>query len=284
MAKTREGICAICGKYKKLSREHFPPEGAFNEGEFKIKSINQYETRGSLVWHEKWRSGGNARYVTCEKCNNDTGGWYARAYNDFAHACQPYARPKNAGFIGYIDTIPFYPLRVVKQAICSILASSDPDETRELSAVCSPARSHLGPPPAYLKDTSAVYKVLPALRGFVLDREAKGLPEGVRLYLYIVAGLAGRSTGFTVMANESEGEYAVFAELAWPPLGWVLLFDGEVAEPIREVTRWAECNYAEQWPLKEISVSCQWAEGDPLDFRSPDAIAKTRERNQGLHA
>lgn len=289
MSKPTFGLCRICGKYGKLSREHLPPKGAFNKGEFKIKSINEYRTarnrvrnaRG-LVWNEKWRGGGNAKYVTCVKCNNTTGAWYAQDYIDFATACEPFARPRFAGIIGHIPTIPFYPLRVVKQAICSILAASQTEHDGERTdIVAAPSRALLGHrPPDYLKDLSPAFRVLPQLRQFVLDRDAKGLPEGVRLYLYLVASLHGRSSGFGSIAREDTGTYAVFSELAWFPLGWVLLCEGTVEEPIRDVTWWTQYDYDQQWTIDELSVSCQWAVGGPLEFRSPQEIEETAAENQ----
>ena len=274
------GVCRICGQYRKLSREHFPPKGAYNQGEFKLKRINEYKTTQSLIWHEKWRSGGNAKYRTCVKCNNDTGVWYARYYIDFARACEPYARPRFAGAIGHIPMTPFYPLRVVKQAVCSILVSSQLEtELGKLSTVCAPSRALLGPPPNALIDLSAVSPVLPALRDFVLDPHARGLPQGVKLYLYLVASLVGRSSGFGVIGREDTGTFAVFSELAWFPLGWVLLVDGIVDEPIRDVTWWAQYDFDYQSTLHELAISCQWAVGSPLEFRSPDEIEETRIKN-----
>lgn len=282
MGRKIEGICRICGKHKKLSREHFPPRSAFNNGEFKTTSVNQYKTRKAIVWQEKWYSGGNAKYRTCEECNKKAGSWYGKAYKDFAEACEPFARPRNAGVIGHIDTIPFYPLRVMKQAICSILASSQSEhDFGNLSTATSPQRAHLGPPPSsILTDLSAVARILPALREFVLNKEATGLPDGVSLYLYLVAGLKGRSSGFNVMVNERENTFAVTSEFAWFPLGWVLLCDGVLNEPLREVTSWARYDYNQQWAIHELSVSCQWTEGSPLDFSSPERLENLRLQNE----
>ncbi len=278
MSINTTGICRLCGETKKLTREHFPPKGAFNNSQFKSTSVNQYKTKKGIVWHDKWYYGGNAKYRTCIDCNNNTGSWYAKDYIDFAQACEPFARPRNAGVIGYIDTIPFYPLRVVKQAICSILAASQTEhDFGNLSTATSPRRAYMGPPPDWiLTDLSAAARVLPSLRKFVLNKEATGLPDGVRLYLYLVAGLKGRSSGFNVMANEREKTFAVNSELAWFPLGWVLLCDGVLNEPIRDVTKWARFDYNFQWKLPELAVSCQWTEGGIIDFRSPEEIEKGR--------
>ena len=189
MGKKIVGICVICGKEGKLSREHFPPKGAFNYDSFKVQSINEHKTKGQAVWKEKWKHGGNARYATCEQCNNNTGAWYAESYNDFVRKIEPYGRPRNVG-IGELDIVDFYPLRVVKQVLCSFLAAANPDEDRELTPMCAPSIRDIAPPAELFMDTSAAHKMLPEIRRLILDREATGLPEGFRLYMYLVANLA----------------------------------------------------------------------------------------------
>ena len=276
------GYCRICGNHTKLTREHFPPKAAFNGKQFITTSVNLYKTKQGIMWQKKLRDGGNAKYRTCADCNIKTGSWYGTAYKEFAEACEPFARPRFARQIGHIDTIPFYPLRVVKQAICSILASAQTEhDFGKLSTVASSQRAILGPPPTkILTDLSAATRVLPALREFVSNKHATGLPKGVKLFLYLVAGLKGKSSGCGVMEDERDSTFAVTAEFAWFPLGWILLCDGVLNEPIREVTEWAKYDYNRQWPLNELSISCQWGEAGMLDFRSPQEIEEGRIKNE----
>ena len=149
MGKLIQGHCVICGRFGKLSREHCAPKGAFNSGQFKSISINRHKTRGRIVTAEKWRDGGNTRFTTCQKCNNTTGGWYAKDYIDFAQACASPSISEPAGKICRIPTIPFYPLRVVKQVVCSLLALAHaPEDTdpTDLTPVCAPRRKRIGGP------------------------------------------------------------------------------------------------------------------------------------------
>src|ERR1044072_8831981 len=98
MGKRKEGICVICQNYGKLSREHFPPKKAFNNESYKVQGVNLHKlNKGTVSWYEKWKHGGNARFVTCEKCNNLAGAWYAPSYIDFVTKIEPYSRPRNAG-------------------------------------------------------------------------------------------------------------------------------------------------------------------------------------------
>jgi hypothetical protein len=273
MGKKVVGSCAICGELKTLSNEHFPPKGAFNRDSVKVQSINEYKTKVEVVWTEKWKHGGNAKYRTCVDCNTKTGDWYARGYIDFVTKIEPYARPKNMG-IGELDLVDIYPMRVVKQVLCSILASSNLDESIKPKSYCAPSAKDEMPPPAFLMDTRRAYEVLPDLRRLILDKNATGLPQGVRLYLYLVANRAGRTSGIGVTASKSKGKAALFAELAWWPVGWALFFDGDLWKPLLDVTEWMNVGYDFKVPSMTLGLPCYWIEGKfPLDFRTPEEVA-----------
>lgn len=285
MGKKVEGVCRICGTYGKLTREHFPPKGAFNRDSFKVQGINEHKrVDDTLVWYETVKHGGNARYATCEQCNNVTGDWYARDYIKFVNKIQPYARPKNVGY-GEIDVERLYALRVVKQVVCSFLALIDPDENAELHAACAPSAKEDGDllPPELFMDVSQAYKALPELRKLVLDREATGFPEGVRLYMYLVAQPAGRSSSIGVMGSRSTSKVAILSELAWWPVGWVLVFDGELPdEPLLDVTEWANFGYNQE-VCATLRLPCHWIQGRfPLDFRDPETVERDTARQQAI--
>lgn len=285
MGKKVEGGCKICGTYGKLTREHFPPKGAFNRDSFKVQGINEHKrVDDTLVWYETLRHGGNARYATCERCNNLTGDWYARDYIRFVNKIQPYARPKNVGY-GEIDVEDFYPLRVVKQVLCSFLALINPDENAELHTACAPSAKRDGdlPPRGLFANVSVAYKVLPELRTFVLDRNATGFPGGVRLYMYLVAQPAGRSSSIGVMGSNSTGKVAILSELAWWPVGWVLSFSGEPPDhPLLDITEWANLGY-DTIVSATLRLSCHWIQGKfPLDFRDPETVERDVARQQAI--
>lgn len=284
MGKTTEGACRICGRCGKLTREHVPPKGAFNKDTFKIQGINEHKRVDDvLVWYEKVKHGGNARYVTCQQCNNLTGDWYARDYNNFVAKIQPYARPRNVG-IGELDVADFYPLRVVKQALCSFLALIDPNENAELDPACAPSAKKDGdlPPFELFKDVSVAYKSLPAIRKFVLDREARSLPDAMGLYMYLIAQPAGRTSSIGVIASRTTGRVAIVSEFAWWPVGWVLFFEGEPWEPLLSVTDWAKFEYQSSVSAT-LRLPCYWIEGKfPLDFRDPKKHEQDVARQQAV--
>lgn len=74
-----KGICAVCGKGRKLSLEHVPPQCAGNDKYVEINTFADWQAAG-----EKWEAMKNARpqsegigYVTiCEDCNRHSGTHY----------------------------------------------------------------------------------------------------------------------------------------------------------------------------------------------------------------
>jgi hypothetical protein len=81
-----------------------------------------------IVWEGKIIQG--AKYDSlCERCNNNTGSWYNSAYAKLVRAGQKVATPKNAGTVCEVQIVN--PQRVVKQALTSIVATSQPGLTAQ---------------------------------------------------------------------------------------------------------------------------------------------------------
>ncbi len=278
MGKARTGTCKICGRSRKLTKEHFPPQAAFNSGEYKVRTVNQYRTKEIIVWQEQTRQGGNFEYVLCETCNNETGHRYGGEYVKLAHACSPYAQGKYVGHQVEIN-VDIHPLRVVKQVVACICVASQFDPAREgLRRLGSPSALADAPPMTF--DVTKAAAAMPGLRQFVLDRDARGLPDGVKVFMYLPAERAGRTSGIAEVGSRSTGRVALLSEFAWWPLGWVILFDGELPEHLTETTSWARYEYnaetrlALQVPVNNIIAPY------PLDFRAATQIAAARRKNE----
>lgn len=81
----RFGYCRLCGEFKKLTFEHIPPEAAFNSNPIYFKDFENLFDKSSYHYGLRKRSNkGAGGYHLCEKCNNDTGGWYAKHYVELA--------------------------------------------------------------------------------------------------------------------------------------------------------------------------------------------------------
>ena len=281
MAKNIVGFCKICGNKKKLSKEHIPPSAAFNSGEYKVQSINRYKTKGLTVWQKKKKQGGYFAYVMCIECNNRTGQWYGGEYKRLAKACSPFAHPSNVGQIVPVKVPRLFPIRAFKQVLTMICATSSAEMSDEWRGVLSPAVSDWGAA-KFDRDISLATKSIPSIRNFILDKEASGLPAGIRLYAYLIGNRAGRITGVVKMWSRRTGASVLFAEFGWPPLGWVVVFDGSVKDKLYDVTAWSEYRYNEEVSIT-LNLPCYWLESRvPLDFRSPREVAKSRAKNQAI--
>jgi hypothetical protein len=128
MTNDRFGVCRICGKTKKLTKEHVPPRSAFNDGEYlQYYMDNTIPDDERVQWKVREVTGGGIYLFTlCEQCNNKTGQVYGGSYLDFVKACAGAASPDNVNTGVKVDVANFFPARVVKQAVSMILSTSNP--------------------------------------------------------------------------------------------------------------------------------------------------------------
>lgn len=281
MAKNVIGVCKLCGNKRKLSKEHIPPSAAFNSGDYQVQSIDRYKTKDVNIWQTKKKQGGHFAYVLCVECNNRTGQWYGGEYKRLAEACAPFANPSYAGQIVPINLMELFPLRLFKQALTIICATSTEEMDEELQFTKSPAASGLGIAEPNI-DTSPATNMMPLIRKFILDKEVDGLPTPFKLYTYLVANPAGRTTGIVKMFSRSTGASTLFTEFAWWPLGWAIVFEGEIKDKLFDITDWSKYRYDEGVPIT-LDLPCYWVESKmPLDFRTPVQMAESRARNQAI--
>ena len=112
-----EGICCICGEYKKLTFEHIPPKSAFNDRSVVLHKIEDIMCKAPNDFGRgRISQKGSGEYTLCSKCNNDTGAWYGDAFAEFAEQGMNFMSISNSSSSLYY---PFhiYPLRVLKQIL-----------------------------------------------------------------------------------------------------------------------------------------------------------------------
>ena len=244
--------CAICGENRKLTKEHVPPEKAFNNNPMLLRYLIQYEQNGQT--HLKWHSseGTFVKKTTCEGCNNKSGGWYGEAYVDFvkqmAHYADRCAVAKPADHPGMniriLATLRIYPSRVAKQALHMFCATCGPD----------------------------IADRYPEIRNRILDKRSQGRIADLRLWLYIRTTLGGHSTGHGVLYNEFTKRSFAVSEISFWPAGWVLTFKGEEMPKLWEATHWLNYGFDDKHsivaalPYGTKITSMDWV-GDL--FRSP---------------
>jgi hypothetical protein len=246
-----EGTCRTCGSTENLTDEHTPSQRAGNIGRL-VRGMIDYAASvraGEVAWKAELLQGGASGATLCGSCNNSTGRWYNPAYIRVVNQCKPFAVPENAGRDCRI-TLDLHPQRAAKQALTSVLATSQP----------------------------GVAVRYPHVRELLLGAEVVRSLTPLRLWLYIRANPGGRSTGVVPSVNIHRRVGRVFAEFSFWPLGWVLTFDDVPVDGAVDVSPWFEVGFHDKQKFT-LSVPCQWAVlAYPADFRSPDAILAERER------
>jgi hypothetical protein len=247
--RKEKGDCHICGKHDYLSFEHVPPESAFNNKRIWVAHGSQlFEGHQPHSLQKRVQQRGAGGYTLCISCNNLTGGWYVRAYADWA--CQAMEiLEKSKGAPTLIYPFRIYQLRIIKQIIAMFLSVNAPDFRKEI----------------------------PYLEKFVLDRHSTGLPPDIRVYAGYTTGPYSRSAGKSGIFDKSgysPKTYAV-SEVAFPPFVFVLTLDSPCPESrMTDITFFASANYDEirdlyiGLPVLPISTAY------PTDYRTMKEVSK----------
>jgi hypothetical protein len=204
MSRNIIGNCAICNEYKKLSFEHVPPESCFNDKPIYFQNYNNLIEKGSPYFgHKMLRNQGFGDFTLCEKCNKETGGWYAKEYkvwvlNGILILTNPVFKS------GLLFNVNIKPLNVLKQ-ILTMFMSAD----------------KLG----MLKDDKDLVK-------FLLNPEEQSLPVKYRVFSYLTASDSFRFLGIHFVADFDQGmNNYIWSEISYPPFGYFLTIDSPPAHP-----------------------------------------------------
>ena len=237
------GSCCICGEHRKLTFEHIPPKSAFNTGGGRSATMRQLlaEEQGRNVRYSKNRKG-FGRVSLCAPCNNNTGRWYGRAYTDWAY--------QGMRFINATGSLalPFhvFPGRIAKQ-ILAMFASTN--------------RHYF-------------FEAHPGLRKYVLDPHSIGIPENLRLYVYLTTSnnYVSRTTGVVAAIYFGrDPRTSVFSEIAFMPFGYILSIDSPPPAPnLFDITFFCQHRYNDYRDLHLPISSREVHSHFPADFRTKE--------------
>ncbi|HZO90247.1 MAG TPA: hypothetical protein VFB38_18110 [Chthonomonadaceae bacterium] len=220
MAKRKQiGICHICGLEGPLSKEHVPPQAAFNDRA--VITVN-FERAMSLGPDEeitlkdgKQQQGGASMYTLCGQCNNNTGKWYGNAFVDWCYQGMDILIRAN-GRPSLIYLYHAFPLRIIKQIVTMFCSVNSPK-------------------------MAAKY---PALVDFVLCKEKRYLPPKFRFFVYYNIEGCYRYAGITAGMRIDRGKHSLFSEISFPPFGYVMALDSEPPdERLFEITHFSRYRY-----------------------------------------
>jgi hypothetical protein len=219
--KNREGNCALCGEFKKLSFEHVPPAAAFNNKPIFIQGSEHLIEQSSYVYGKKMKSNkGFGGYTLCEACNNNTGDWYARDFAKFAHQGMEIIQKTEPQYI-IKGTYKIKPLNVIKQILTMFMSA----------------------------DKSGHLRSQEDLVEFLLNKESVGMPERYRIHLYSTLSPKKRMLGFSIVYDPKLGVQK-WSEINFQPFGYLLTEESKAAhEHMCDITNFGNINYD-----KELSI------------------------------
>lgn len=193
----RTGKCRICSKYGKLTFEHVPPQSAFNSNPvFFQKSVHLHDKKSYLYGKRIRSNQGAGGYYLCKSCNNLTGSYYGDSYKKFTYIGM--MALTNRIWASKIITFEYgiQPLNILKQILAMFMAI----------------------------DTSDQLLNLEGLANFILDKDSKDLPVGLRIFMYHTVTKRVRN-GWGIARTEKG--YHHLGEITFPPFGVVYALNSE---------------------------------------------------------
>lgn len=193
----KEGICRICGKHKKLTFEHVPPESAFNSNPIYFqKSVHLHDTKSPLYGKRIRSNQGAGGYYLCKTCNNLTGSYYGESYKKFAYIGKTALMNKVWASKNITFEYAVQPLNILKQVLSMFMAI----------------------------DTSDQLLNLDGLSDFILNKDSQVLPDSLRVFIYHSATKQVRN-GWGMARTEKGIHY--LGEITFPPFGLVYALNSE---------------------------------------------------------
>lgn len=266
LRSNKKGKCHICGKSGRLTYEHVPPRKAFNSNKAFVyygKKILENNSKG-FPWEISSRIKGRqlqrgiGAYTLCERCNNNTGAWYANAFVEYIQ--KGYIETNNRKFTPNswvkITLNNIYPLRVIKQIMTMFFSVNNPN----------------------LSDAHE------ELREFVLSKERKGISEkNIGFYLYIFQGDILKRLGNIVIGGIHSDPFKtrIVSEISTPPFGLVLEFQPKDKKGFCDITFFAnDFDYDKRATIELIIPVYESNSWFPLDYRTKKQVVNEYIKNR----
>ncbi len=255
--------CKICGKIKKLTFEHVPPEITFNNHAVKVVTgdalLNKNTENERLPWelqnlNYNNQQRGRGGYYLCEECNSKTGSWYVPFFRDFIHGFHSLLKQYKQKDFNAMHVIAkdIKPLAILKQIMVMF---------------CDINKGCMG-------DIS--------LREFLLDKNSVNFnKDKFRLFAYLQDGKLERMNGISTMFISGVGAITI-TEISSYPLGFALyinLPDNYTPRGV-ELTSFADFNYED---ICEVEVIIPKLENNTFfsgDYRTKEEIINCIEKNR----
>lgn len=260
------GKCHLCGEETELTFEHIPPQKANNNnsahaivGDTLIEHIcstKQPWDLSELKYKNMQRGMGG--YTLCERCNNNTGTWYAKDYikfsNEIGYVLTNKVNLEKAKSLK-VEIKNMYPLRIFKQILCMFMSTMQEN----------------------------FLDIYPDLREFILNKESRNFNvKKYRVSMYFLKEPQNSWTGINgVLYNDVK--IKTMAGMDIYPLGFILEID-PTEEKIDYVTDIS--NLGTDYTYDDngtLVITSNILERNTIfigDFRSKEKIIKQSEKSR----
>jgi len=221
LAKSKEniGLCRLCGLNKKLTFEHIPPKKAFNSEPLFVQKYEHLFDRMSYVYGKKGMSNrGNGGYTLCKKCNNNTGGDYAKDFIEFVFQGMEILKFERKPMEIVSFDLKIKPLNVIKQILTMFLSA----------------------------DSSMTVLNIPKMKEFILNKKSKDFPKNIKILMYCNCSPSKRIIGYTFGNLPSFNGISHLSEINFEPFGYILGIDKVSPQiPFYDITSFLNFEYDE---------------------------------------
>jgi hypothetical protein len=238
--------CWLCNRYCTMTKEHIPPESAFNDCPLLLHKVDQRSIEsGVLGWvpHQRFSRGMFVRSV-CERCNNICGRKYGGAYVDLVRRVA-----ERIGDVREFHTASILnvrrPLAILKQVLFQFVSVNGPGFVR--------ANEWVTP--------------------FIKSPMNQSIPPDIGVYLYASNIEGCKRTGISSHFDLGRNERNIISEFSFWPLGTVMSF-GHLSHPeLAPVHHWVRYRYDYKGTVDlHLSVNPVHS-AYPLDFRTESQLS-----------
>lgn len=244
------GNCWLCNKYRKLTKEHIPPESAFNDCPLLLMKIKERSAQiGALEWtvntaYQK----GLCFYSLCGKCNNQWGSKYGGAYVDLVRRIA-----ERIGDVSEFHSLSILgvkrPLAILKQIMLQFVTANG----------------------------AAFVKANKWVAPFIRQPLNRDIPHDIGIYLFASNLVGSRSTGVSTHMDLLRKKTNIVAEFTFWPLGTVISFGSDLASArLTPIRHWVEYPFDYKGAVDLHLPVNPTNTAYPIDFRSKSQVEAGR--------
>ena len=239
-------FCWLCNKYGTITKEHIPPESAFNDQPLLLLKVDQRSIEsGALGWVPNQRFG-HGMFVrsVCAACNNRCGRKYGGAYVDLVRQVA-----ERIGDVREFHTVSILnvrrPLAILKQVLFQFVSVNGPGFVR--------ANEWVAP--------------------FIKNSTNQSIPADIGIYLYASNTGGARRTGISSHFDLARNERNIVSEFSFWPLGTVISFGHLSHSRLAPIHHWVRYRFDHKGTVDLHLPVNPSSSAYPLDFRSQSQLS-----------